>query len=54
MTDTKRWTVLKSHWPNGLVFSLAYMHHKGKGFTVAIGLGRYSYHFAYRRHGIKP
>jgi hypothetical protein len=50
MTDTKRWTVSKSHWPNGLVFSLSYLHHKGKGFTTTIGLGRYSYHFAYLRH----
>jgi hypothetical protein len=45
----KKWTVTKSRWPNGVVFSLAYLHHKGRGFTATFGLGRVSYHVAYRR-----
>lgn len=43
-----KWTITKSRWRNGLVFSLAYLHHKGRGFTATLGLGPVSFHVAYR------
>ena len=30
------------------MFSLAYLHHKGRGFTATLGLGPISFHLAYR------
>ena len=45
---SRKWTITKSRWRNGLVFSLAYLRHKGRGFTAALGLGPISFHLAYR------
>ena len=45
----KQWTFSRSRWRNGLVFSLACLRHKGRGFTATIGLGPVSFHAAYRK-----